>query len=415
MMAYDLIIRNAKLEEHDKTVDIAISGSDISIIKTFIPDQGKNEIDANGYLVSPPFIDPHTHLDKCYLQPEENISGTLGEAIRIMDSHKQQILEHFVQRVDRALTLALKNGTLFVRTHVDVNPEIGIRSIEEMAKIRERWIGLVDLQIVAFPQDGLVNKRGMLQIMRDAMRSGASIVGGIPAIETSDMDSRKHIDQLFEIAVEYNADVDMHIDETDSPNSRTLEMLSDVTIASGWQQRVSAAHCCSLAAYDDKYAAQVIEKVAQAGINIITNPHVNLFLQGRGDSQPVRRGITRVKELLDAGVNVACGHDNLQDIFYPFGQGDMLEVAFITSLAAHLSGRDGIRIVGKMPRQNAARILGLKDYGIQVGSPANIVIIPEYNLVDILANRSPRYAVIRQGKLVCQTFQKTDYFSLPDN
>jgi cytosine deaminase len=237
--------------------------------------------------------------------------------------------------------------------------------------------------------------------MKAAMRRGADLVGGIPAIEENPNKARMHIEKLFELATEFNRDVDMHIDETDNPASRTLEMLADITFDAGWQGRVSAAHCCSLSSYEDTYAKSVIQKVVQAQINIITNPQVNLVLQGRYDKQPIRRGITRVKELLSAGANVTCGQDNLQDVFYPFGNLDMLEVTFVAAITAQLTGEDEIRSAFNLPRYNAAKCLNLKDYGIMEGARANLVILPVSSVVEALAFKPPRSAVIRDGRVIC--------------
>jgi cytosine deaminase len=239
------------------------------------------------------------------------------------------------------------------------------------------------------------------------MRVGADVVGGIPAIEDNRQDSKAHVEAVFEIASEFNYAIDVHVDETDDPSSRTLEMVAEATLRAGWEGRVSAAHVCALAAYDNAYAQQVIEKVAAARMTIITNPPVNLVLQGRHDHQPVRRGITRVKELLAAGVNVTCGNDNHRDVFYPFGKADMLEVAYVTALAAHMTSEQELQTVFDMPRFNAAKCAGIRDYGICAGGRANLVLLPVDTIVDALAMKPPRRAVIRDGRIICETMETT--------
>jgi cytosine deaminase len=296
---------------------------------------------------------------------------------------------------------------------VDVDAVTGTGAVETMLAAKQRWAGRVDLQVVAFPQEGLMADRDNRARLRDALALGADVVGGIPAIEADDRAARAHIDFALGLAVEFNTAVDMHIDETDDPRSRTLAMLAEATIAAGWQGRVTAVHCCALAAYDDAYAARVIEQVAEAGLHVITNPPVNLVLQGRHDAQPVRRGVTRVKELLAAGVNVACGQDNLRDAFYPFGQADMLEVAFVTALATHMTGRDEIQTVFDMPRRRAAAVLGLPDYGLRPGGPADIVLLPVASAAEALAERPPRPAVLRGGRLLCRTTQTVEHWPDP--
>ncbi|MDP2966418.1 MAG: amidohydrolase family protein [Pelolinea sp.] len=400
----DLLIRNVRINDSENVVDISIKDGEILKITPSLDIQSVKVIDGTGCIISPPFIDPHTHIDKAFLIPSINRSGTLEEAIEIMKLNKNDSMgSNFDNRADKAIFWALKQGTLFLRTHVDVSSKTGTKSIEAMQRVKDRWKGIVEIQIVAFPQDGLIRFPEVKKYIRQAVEIGADVVGGIPAIEENSASAQNHIDYIFQIADEFDIDVDMHIDESDDPNSRTLEMLAETTIRAGWEKRVSAAHCCALASYSNEYAWKVIDKVARAKISIITNPMVNLVLQGRNDQQPIRRGITRVKELISAGVNVSCGGDNLQDVFYPFGKCDMLEVAFITSITAQMTGFDEIKYVLDMPRNNAAQILGLQSYGITEGKEANMVVIPANSYIDLIANKPPRRLVIRKGKIVCET------------
>jgi cytosine deaminase len=267
---------------------------------------------------------------------------------------------------------------------------------------KEKFAGVVDVQIVCFPQLGLVRDSESVPWMRESMLQGADVVGGMPHAEASREDAQKHIDIAFEVAKEFDADIDMHIDETDDPNSRTLELLAETTIRENYQGRVIAGHCCSLAACPDDYAKQVIEKVAEAEITVVTNPMINLYLQGRGDSQPVRRGITRVKELLGAGVNVSCGLDDVKNIFFPFGRMDMLEVAMVTALTAHLSTPDEIQTAMDMPRKHAAKALRISDYGLEVGKPANFALIEATNTQDALRLQPARRYVVRGGRILAE-------------
>ena len=219
-------------------------------------------------------------------------------------------------------------------------------------------------------------------------------------LKSSSSDAAKHIEIAFQIAEEFNADIDMHVDETDDPASRTLELLAEATIRHTYQGRVTAGHCCALAGYPDDYALRVIEKVALADITVITNPLVNLYLQGRHDRQPVRRGITRVKQLLEAGVNVACGSDDISNLFFPFGRMDMLEVAMLTSVASHLTTPEEIQTAFDMPRRRAARALRLEDYGIMVGRPANLIFLAAENAQEALQLQPTKRMVFRNGILV---------------
>jgi len=398
-----ILIKNGKIVfKGDDPYDILIEGDKIKKIGKNIETDADEVIDASGKLISPSFIDPHIHLDKVLVleSVRENKSGTLTEAIEILwDRKRKYTIDDIVDRAGRVIEWAVKNGTLNIRTHVDVDTIGGLMPLKGVLAAREKYKDIVDIQIVAFPQEGILKDPGTEELMYKAMEMGADIVGGMPANENNDEDHHKHIDIAFEIAKKYDADIDMHVDETDDPNSVTLEYLADKTIQERYFGRVTAGHTCALAAYKDDYAQRVIEKVAKAKMNMITNPATNLMLQGREDKQPKRRGITRVKELLEAGVNVSFGQDCIKDTFYPFGQADMLEVALITAHAAHLSLPDEIDTTFKMCTYNAAKILGLKRYGIENGSLANLVIIDAPSVLESIRTQPDRI-VIREGKKI---------------
>ena len=399
----DLIIRNAKLRNQDEYVDIAVNNGKIQLIDKFIVDKTDLEIDAKGKLVVPPFIEPHIHLDKVNIVDvvRPNESGTLKEAIEIIwDKKARYTTEDIISRSGEVIEMAISNGTLKMRTHVDVDTIGGLKPLKGILALREKYKHVIDLQIIAFPQEAIIKDPGCEQLMWDAMEIGADIVGGMPAHENSPEDSKRHIEICFDIAEKYNADVDMHIDETDDPFYRTLEMLADETIKRGWEGRVTAGHTCALAAYDDHYAAYVIEKVKRAESNVITNPVTNLMLQGRKDKQPIRRWITRVKELLQAGVNMSFGQDCIKDTFYPFGSADMLQVALITAHAAQMSLPHEIEKVFDMITYDAAKIMRIENYGIEVGNPADFVILNTDNVKDAIRLQPERLYVIKAGKTI---------------
>ncbi len=402
----NLIIRNAKLREKDSLVDIGLKNEKIALISEKIDEESDLEIDARGNLVIPPFIDPHIHLDKVNIVDvvRPNQSGTLQEAIEIIwDKKARYTDEDIVKRSEEVIKMAISNGTLKLRTHVDVDTIGGLKPLSGIVALKEKYKDIVDLQIIAFPQEAIIKDPGCEKLMWDAMEAGADIVGGMPAHEDTPEDSKKHIEICFDIAEKYDADVDMHIDETDDPFYRTLEMLADETIKRGWEGRVTAGHTCALAAYDDHYASYVIHKVKKARINIITNPVTNLMLQGRQDKQPIRRGITRVKELLQAGINVSFGQDCIKDTFYPFGSADMLEVALITAHAAQMSLPEEIEKVFDMITFDAARILRIEDYGIEIGNPADLVILNTDNVKDAIRLQPERLYVIKSGKTIAKS------------
>ena len=411
----DLIFRNAIIENNRSNVDIVVKGGKFSAIEPQYPGKGKLEYDASGLLASPLFIDPHHHLDVAYLYEQVNRSGTLQEAININARIKasRDPVEVY-EKACLALKQALLHGTGWIRSHGDIDSVSKLDLMLPVLEAREKYKGMLDVQFVCFPQLGLVRDPASVDYLREAMRQGADLVGGMPHAEVCREDAIQHINICFEIAEEFDADIDMHIDETDDPESRTLELLAEATIREGYQGRVTASHCCALASYEDGYAHRVIEKVAQAGLNVITNPMVNLYLQGRNDPQPVRRGITRVKELIAAGVNVSCGLDDVRNIFFPYGRMDMLEVAMITSLTAHLTTPEEIEYAFNMPRYNAAKVLRLEQYQLVSGFPANFTLFEAPNAVEALRLQPPRRLVIRNGKIVAETKMVRSVFSAPE-
>jgi cytosine/creatinine deaminase len=404
MSIADLLIRNLRPWGQDKTIDLAaVDGRFVAAAPGMA---AKNTIDAGGRLAVPGFIEPHIHLDKVMINRDvrPNRSGTLTEAIEIIwEKKRTYTVEEIVARAGAVIESGIASGTTRIRTHVDVDTIGGLRPLEGVVAAREKYRHVMDIQIVAFPQEGILRDKGAEDLMWKAMEAGADVVGGMPFNEASPADSARHIAIAFEIAKKFDADIDMHVDETDDPNARTLEMLADQTIANGWQGRVTAGHTCALAAYPADYARTVIEKVKRAQIHMITNPATNLMLQGRLDQEPKRRGITRVGELLAAGVNVSFGQDCVRDTFYPFGRDDLLEVALITAHAAHLSMPNQVEQVFAMPTVNAAKVLRLTDYGLKPGCAADAVIIDAPDASEAIRLQAPRRWVIKRGRVVAET------------
>ncbi|MDD4312319.1 MAG: amidohydrolase family protein [Eubacteriales bacterium] len=408
-----LIVKNAKLRERDALTDIAIDRGVILEIGPNLAYPADTVIDAKGALVTPSLIDPHIHLDKVNIFDvvRKNVSGTLKEAIEIIwDKKKDYTTEDILARSEDVLLRALKNGTLNMRSHVDVDTIGGLKPLEGVKALREKYRNVMDLQLVAFPQEGIIKNPGCEALMWKAMESGADVVGGMPANEYSPDDSREHVRICFDIAEKFDADIDMHVDETDDPFYRTLEMIADEALKRGWIGRVTAGHTCALAAYDDHYANYVIEKCAKAQIRFITNPVTNLLLQGRLDKQPIRRGITRVKELLAAGILVSFGQDCVKDTFYPYGSADMLQVANVTAHAAQMSLPPEIETVYDMITTTAAEILKLDNYGLAVGKKANLVVVNAKDARDAIRLTPERLYVIREGKIVAKTVVQTELY-----
>jgi len=403
----DAIIRRARLRKKEGLLDIAVKGMRYARIAPSIEGNALLEIDAGGRLVTPTFIEPHIHLDKCLISEvvRENVSGTLSEAIEIIwEKKRNYTVEDIVSRAGRVIEWCVMNGITHIRTHVDVDTIGGLKPLEGLLETRRRYADICEIQIAAFPQEGIIQDPGAEDLLREAMRLGADVVGGMPYNEMTDEDSRRHIDICFEIAKKHDAPIDMHVDETDDPSARTLQYLAAKTIKEDYHGRVTAGHTCALASYDDYYAAKVIALVAKAKLNMITNPATNLMLEGRLDGYPTRRGLTRVKQLLEAGVNVAYGQDCIKDTFYPtFGQGDLLEVGMILAHAAQLSMPKEIETLFDMPTENAAKIYGLSPYGIEEGNYACFNILDAETEKEAFRTRADRLYVFKNGRLVAKT------------
>lgn len=400
-----LIIRNAAVWGQTGPSDLAISNGIYVQIDSVDPTVA-TIIDAEGRLCVPGFIEPHIHLDKVMLADSipVNVSGSLDEAIEILGTRKQSYsIEDIAARAGHIIRAAVANGVTRMRTHIDIDTGCGLTAFEALLGVRRRYADLIELQIVAFPQKGIVGDPGTEALLREAMDRGADQIGGMPFNEAGLAESRAHIEIAFDIARDHDCDVDMHIDETDDPDARTLELLCAATISHGWQGRVTAGHTCALAAYPDDYAERVMDMVADAGIHMITNPATNLMLQGREDSHPKRRGITRVKELLSRGVNVAFGQDNLRDMFYPFGRDDPLELGFLLAHAAHMSQPDEIEAIFTMTTNSAAKVLGLKDYGTAPGCAGDLVVLDAKSPLEAIVDKPDRRYVIRRGRVVAET------------
>jgi cytosine/creatinine deaminase len=402
----DLILRGGRIENHDGPVDVAVRDGAISAIGVDLELTAAAELDVHGLLLSPAFIEPHIHLDKVDVAPllGPNVSGTLPEAIELLHATKRRAtVEEVAERAGRVIEQAVASGTTAMRTHVDVDTVGGLTPLRGVVRAARAHSDICDVEIVAFPQEGLRRDPGAEDLMRQAMREGATLVGGMPHWEASRLDAEAHVRFCFALARERDADIDMHVDETDDAASKTLELVLDATEEFGWQGRVTAGHCCAMVAWDDSYRAGIINRLAELGVSIIANPATNLLLQGRNDREPRRRGVAPVKELAAAGVRVACGQDCVRDAFYPFGMADQLQVALILCHAAQLSTPAEIEQGLAMVRHAAAAILGQAGYGIRVGSPANVVALEAESMSEALRLQARRRYVLHAGRLVSET------------
>jgi cytosine deaminase len=402
----ELIVRGARIEGRDEPVDIALTGGRIAHVAARIEEAADVEIDAGGRLASPAFVEPHIHLDKYGVLPAlpVNTEGTLAKSIEMMAQAKRDAAAEDVRR--RAGTLIRRMviaGTTAIRSHVDVDVQAGLRGLEGVARARTDHADICDIQIVAFPQLGVERDPESKELMRQAMHRGADIVGGMPHWEEDHDAAARHIEWCMRLAIEHDVDVDMHVDETDDPRWHSLALLAEAADRHGYGGRVTAGHCCSMAAWDDEFAAKVIGRLRDVDMNIICNPATNLVIQGRGDPEPRRRGITRVKELMEAGVNVAAGQDNLYDGFYPLGAGDQLMIAWLLVHAAQLTTPDQLHAALETVRSSAARVMGVDGYEIAAGGRGDLVILDAETSEEALRHQAARRWVIHGGRVVAET------------
>jgi cytosine deaminase len=401
----DIVVRNAALRGLKGTTDIAIKDGVIASVQPKLSQKGRQEIDAAGSLVLPGLFNLHFHADKCLLGEvmRPNVSGTLPEAIEITNDFKRKYdPAEVAARAIRALEAGVKNGTSFFRLFSDVGTIGGLRAARGLLLAREKFGRYCDIQVVAFPQEGIARDPGAAELLDEAIKEGCDIVGGLPWYEYTDADARDHIDICFEIAKRYDRDIHMLVDDTDDANSRSLEYLALKTMREQWHGRVTASHCGAMAGYNDVYAAKIVDMVATAGITISCNAHINLVCSARLDREPRRRGIVRVKELLTRGVNVVTSQDDVNDPYYPFGKPDPLECASMIAHVAQLTLPHELEQVMDMVTVNSARAARVKSYGIAAGNKADLVVVGAPSVHDALRTQPLRRHVIKNGREVAR-------------
>ena len=403
---YELIVRRARLPHSAELLDLAIGGERFVRIAPEVAGTATQEIDAAGRLLSPPFIDAHVHLDATLTvgQPRANRSGTLLEGIQIWGERKPSLSREDVKRrALEAIRWEVAQGTLHIRSHVDIcDPQL--TALRALLELREEVRDICELQLVAFPQDGMLSFPEGTALMRRAMELGCDLVGGIPHHESTRDLGVESVHHAFALAREFDRDIDAHCDETDDPLSRFAEVMAADTLEHGRQGRVTASHCTAMHSYDNAYAFKLLGLLARARVNVIANPFDNVVLQGRFDTYPKRRGITRVKELLAAGVTVALGHDSIMDPWFPLGRGDMLAAAQLALFLCHMSGRDEIDQVFELITTQAARVLRIEErYGIAEGKPADFLLIDAHSPAEALRLLPARLHVYKAGRRVAGT------------
>jgi cytosine deaminase len=411
----DLVLRNATLPD-GRQVDIVIAGARIAAVEPAFPQRGAREIDVGGDLVTPPFVDAHFHMDATlsYGLPRVNESGTLLEGIALWGELKPQLSQDaLVERALRYCDWAVARGLLAIRTHVDVCDD-RLLAVEALLDVKGRVAPYIDLQLVAFPQDGLLRSPTAFANLKRAIRMGVDVVGGIPHFERTMVDGAESVRLLCEFAAEQGLMVDMHCDESDDPLSRHIETLAAETLRLGLQGRVAGSHLTSMHSMDNYYVSKLLPLIAESGVAAIANPLINITLQGRHDTYPKRRGMTRVPELLAAGVPVAFGHDCVMDPWYGLGSGDMLEVAHMGLHVAQMTGQAAMRQCFQAITETPARILGLSGYGIAPGCRADLVWLDAADPVEAIRLRAARRLVLRAGQVVSEAPPARATLHLPD-
>ncbi|NLS19442.1 amidohydrolase family protein [Rhizobium sp. P40RR-XXII] len=402
---FDLIIRNANLPDGRKAIDIAVKDGKIAAVEASITTEAREEIDATDRLVSPPFVDPHFHMDATLSLglPRMNVSGTLLEGIALWGELRPIVTkEELVDRALRYCDLAVTQGLLFIRSHVDTS-DPRLVTAEALLEVKERVKPYIDLQLVAFPQDGYYRAKDGVASLERALDMGVDIVGGIPHFERTMDEGRASVEALCRIAADRGLPVDMHCDETDDPMSRHIETLAAETIRFGLQGRVAGSHLTSMHSMDNYYVSKLIPLMAEARINVIPNPLINIMLQGRHDTYPKRRGMTRVRELMDAGLNVSFGHDCVMDPWYSMGSGDMLEVGHMAIHVAQMAGIEDKKKIFDALTVNSAKTLGLEGYGLEKGCNADFVVLQAVDTLEALRLKPNRLAVIKRGKVIARS------------
>ena len=404
-MSFDLIVQNANLPDGRTGIDIACKDGQIAAIEAGITTEAENTIKADGKLVSPPFVDSHFHMDATLSLglPRMNRSGTLLEGIALWGELKEILtIDAVVERALKYCDLAVSQGLLAIRSHVDVCDD-KLTGVKGLLEVREKVKDYIDLQLVAFPQDGLFRSPNAEKNLLTALDMGVDIVGGIPHFERTMEDGARSVRRLCEIAAERGLMVDLHCDETDDPMSRHVETLAYETQRLGLQGRTAGSHLTSMHSMDNYYVSKLLPLMAEAQVHAIANPLINITLQGRHDTYPKRRGQTRVPELRSYGINVAFGHDCVMDPWYSMGSGDMLEVASMGLHVAQMTSRDDIRYCYDCVTSHPAKAMGLDGYGIEKGCKADFVLLQARDTIEAIRMKATRLAVIKAGKVIATT------------
>ena len=402
-----MLLKNVHVDNHEEVVDVRILNGKFSEIKANLaPHDGEEVIDGKENLLLPPFVDSHVHLDATLTagQPEWNETGTLFDGIRIWSERKQDLTKEDVKsRAKKTLLNMVGHGIQHVRSHVDVT-DPHLIAARALLELREELKDQIDLQLVAFPQEGILSYPHGRELMEQAVKEGLDVVGGIPHFEFTTEYGWQSVHFLMALADKYDRLVDVHCDEIDDPASRNLEVLATEAYERGMRDRVTASHTTAMGSYNDTYTYKLFRLLKMSDINFVSNPLVNVHLGGRFDTYPKRRGVTRIKELTGAGINVSFGEDDIQDPWNPLGDGNMLDAVTMGVYIAHLMGYHQLQDAFNYVTYNGAKTLHISDnYGIEVGKPANCILLNAHDFYNALNKHVEVLYNIRHGKVLAET------------
>lgn len=412
---FDLKITNATLPDGRTNLDIGVKDGRIAALESHLEGEAGEVIDADGQLVAPPFVDCHFHMDATLSlgQPRFNESGRLLEGIQIWGELKPLLTHEAV--IERALAycdLAAAQGLLAIRTHVDICDD-RLLGVEALLEVKRLVAPYIDLQLVAFPQDGYYRSPGAVDLLNRALDMGVDVVGGIPHFERTMSDGAASVTALCEIAEKRGLLVDLHCDETDDPLSRHIETLTYETQRLGLQGRVNGSHLTSMHSMDNYYVSKLLPLMAEAEVSATANPNINIGIQGRHDTYPKRRGMTRIPEMLTYGINCAFGQDCMMDPWYSLGQADMLDVASMGLHVAQMTSREAMRQCFEAVTTGPAKIMHLEGYGVAVGNKADMVLLQATDTIEAIRLKATRIAVIKGGRVIARTAPRETALALP--
>ena len=398
----DLVFRQARIADDTPLMDVAIEGARICAIAPQLHGHGATEIDAAGRVLMPGLVDAHLHLEKAFVSERHpNRSGTLQEAISITAALKPTFThDDIMWRARRLLRELSRFGCTHVRAHAEFDPAQGFTGFDAVLALRREFADIIDIQVVAFPQEGILKTPGTDAMMVEAMKKGADVVGGIPY---NDLDAHAHIDWVFRLAREFDKDIDLHQDFSDDAHAMSVEYLARKTIAEGYEGRVSVGHLTALDALPPERRRTVIALLRDAGMSVMCLPATDLHLGGRRDTSRVRRALTPVRALRAGGVNVCLASNNVRNAFTPFGNGDLLQIAALAIPACHLGGADELPAVLPMLTTNPAQAMRLPNYGLAVGRDADLVLLDTLRVADVVLDLPVRNFVVKRGRVVVKT------------